>query len=250
MNSFTTQNNQGIAISLMFLLLASCGAEKISSDASASTNQPSGTIIEASIDSDESVKPIMNCNEKNMSFLNLKIKKDTRNPDNQLIAYFSSVKINWDKGEKVYFYRGKVSTSNVVTVETTPISIGFETKDGSTAFFGSYQGLTKANLLNAAAQVASGYSVSSLLANYRFIFSIYDAQHVYQFIRAVKFDSNNEYTEYRDILIPSFYANPNDYQKSSLGTVRPIDLVSLHPFYNQMDDTDLDFATLASEACN
>ncbi len=214
-------------------LTINCGKNKISNSASSNVDYLSRT------------KPVAICtrdvgknSDLSVSAMAYKENYSSSYRDDYIRLKFTTIPSEFQTNSDFAFqvYRWKVSSTGAVSLDETPLQLYFEQNtNGSFESVGS-SGYTDvmwtdidATLKFLGTTVGSG---SEFFNRFNMVVNLKDAQRTYQALRIV-FYNGNTVARTADLLIPSVYADPNDYkwQPSNSAAERPLSIQQLHPFY-------------------
>lgn len=208
-------------------------------------------------DAGSSTKAVVNCNRATGTFGTAEIRPyidvygktlvDKARINIKPAANFAS------SDTSLVFYRWMASYPNTLFSDSAPLELWLERKSGGAPLTGM---LTKINwdeidsilsdqdiVLNTPEELFEGYS---------FVVNLKDPEAAYDALAIASY-ANGTLSEKTNVLIPSFYASPNEYSYDTRKSeTRPTILQDLHPFKSYLNSgtKDEDYKGMASALCS
>ncbi len=248
------------------LFLTGCGSGKVADGSSSTTSTVASTDTTTTTTTttlSTSSKVIAKCNRLQGDTLDVSVRVDplatTATDGLTLQAKLLALASEIDSTNKyaIFFYKGKLqgsstsSTDQVLKFDSSPVRVSFNSSTGSSLGV-TYDRLSYEKL-NSVRLSIGGYSstMDQVLESVSMNILLNDTAHTYKVLRVGLYKKNTstlqfDAVRYEDILIPSFYANPDDYAVDpSTGYERAQVLKDLHPFKGVTSD----FSRLAAQLC-
>jgi len=220
------------------LLLSACGS---------STSGPSETSLQSgSTGNPNPVKPIAYCNEAmgpNLSYRLLAQSFNGVSDPNWVQMRILGVPAGFDNSTTfLQFWKGQATNDTTVTFHPTPVVFSLFDTQTQTYIRSNITALRWSEVQT----LIAGASPSTFFSRVVLVLNLQDPTGQFQVLSATSYlTASNQAQERLEALLPTFFANPQDYAFKSTGGMRESVLRNLHPLRTATSD----FANLAAALC-
>ncbi|MFN8790350.1 MAG: hypothetical protein ACK5Y2_02730 [Bdellovibrionales bacterium] len=220
------------------LFLSACGS---------STSGPSETVLQSSSNGNPNpTKPIAYCNEAMTPNLSYRILAQSLNgvPDPSWVQMrILGLPAGFENSTTfLQFWKGQATTDTTVTFHPTPVVFSLFDTQSQTYIRNNISALRWSEVQT----LIAGASPAAFFSRVILVMNLQDTTGQFQVLNATSYlTASNQAQERLDALLPTFFANPQDYAFKSTGAPRESVLRNLHP----LRTATADFANLAAALC-